>query len=98
MNERLIAQCLAANLAKARQRIGISQEEVGFRAGLHPTAVGYLERGVRISRVDTVVKLAAALGVPVADLFAGITWELPHFSAGTFKVQLQPESESGSRR
>jgi transcriptional regulator with XRE-family HTH domain len=95
VNERLIAQCLAANVAKARQRIGISQEEVGFRAGLHPTAVGEIERGLRVPRADTVVKLAVALEVPIAELFAGITWELPRFAAGTFKIRSETGGEGG---
>jgi len=34
-----------------------------------------LERGVRLARVDTLVKLCGALGVEPADLLEGIVWE-----------------------
>lgn len=51
------------NLERIRSRTGISQEELGFRAELHRTAVGQLERGMTVPRLDTVVKLAGSLGV-----------------------------------
>ena len=51
-----------------------SQEEVGFRAGLHRTEIGQLERGHRLARIDTVVKLAGALSIAPGDLLAGMKW------------------------
>jgi len=65
---------LAANLKRCRRAAGISQEEVGFRAELHRTEVGLLERGARVSRIDTLIKLATALGVDAGELLAGIVW------------------------
>ncbi len=70
-----VAGHFAANLRRARRRTGLSQEEVGFRASLHRTEVGLLERGARVPRVDTLVKLCAALGVQIdCALLDGITW------------------------
>lgn len=63
------------NLARCRERAGLSQEELGMRAELHRTAVGQLERGQRIARADTLVKLAGSLEVSPEDLLAGLTWE-----------------------
>ena len=62
------------NLARYRERAGISQEELGIRSSLHRTAVGQLERGERIPRADTLVKLAGSLGIPPAKLLEGLEW------------------------
>ncbi len=63
------------NLARCRERAGITQEELGMRAELHRTAVGQLERGERVARTDTLVKLVGSLGVSPEDLLAGLEWE-----------------------
>lgn len=57
------AAYLAANVKRCRRHVGFSQEEVGARAGLHRTEIGLLERGERVPRIDTLIKLAGALGV-----------------------------------
>lgn len=62
------------NLARYRKQAGISQEELGIRSSLHRTAVGQLERGERIPRADTVVKLAGSLGIPPEKLLEGLEW------------------------
>lgn len=71
-----VAAHFAANLRRARRRTGLSQEAIGFRASLHRTEVGLLERGARVPRIDTLVKLCAALGVGIdCALLNGITWD-----------------------
>jgi transcriptional regulator with XRE-family HTH domain len=62
------------NLARRRRRAKISQEELAVRASLHRTAVGQLERGERVARVDTLVKLAGSLGLPPGELLDGMGW------------------------
>jgi transcriptional regulator with XRE-family HTH domain len=69
-----VAAQFGRNLARCRKRAGLSQEELGYRAGLHRTEIGLLERGERTPRADTIVKLAGAVSVPVSDLFAGLGW------------------------
>src|SRR6476646_1253952 len=59
-----IASHFGRNLARCRKRVGLSQEELAVRASLHRTAVGQLERGERVARVDTLIKLAGSLGIP----------------------------------
>jgi transcriptional regulator with XRE-family HTH domain len=63
------------NLARSRDRAGITQEELGMRAELHRTAVGQLERGERIARTDTLVKLAGSLAITPEELLDGLQWE-----------------------
>lgn len=75
------------NLARHRERANVSQEELGVRASLHRTAVGQLERGERIPRADTVVKLAGALGIPPGTLFEGLAWTPGGTMIGRFSVR-----------
>jgi transcriptional regulator with XRE-family HTH domain len=79
-----VAKRFGQNLARCRARAGISQEELGFRASLHRTEVGQLERGVRLARIDTLVKLAGALDVSPGDLLAGLSWEPGGTRLGSF--------------
>lgn len=64
----------SANLRRARQDAGISQEELAERCEIHRTEVSLLERGGREPRLGTMVKLATALGTTPEALCAGIAW------------------------
>jgi transcriptional regulator with XRE-family HTH domain len=81
-SESAFAKYIGANLVRARKRGGLSQDEVGFRAELHRTEVSQLERGLRVPRADTLVRLAAALSVDVNFLLSGIVWTPPSRSRG----------------
>jgi transcriptional regulator with XRE-family HTH domain len=81
-----IAARFGDNLRRARRAAGLSQEEAGIRASLHRTEIGLLERGERIPRIDTAIKLAGAVDVSVGDLLAGIGWNPGRSSAGEFRV------------
>jgi transcriptional regulator with XRE-family HTH domain len=61
-----------ANLRKAREAAGLSQEALGHRADFHPTEVNRIERGRRNPGLLTIIKLAKALGIPAGDLLAGL--------------------------
>lgn len=75
MGDARLARRFGENLRRVRRRAGISQEELGFRSGLHRTEVGLLERGARVPRIDTLLKLASGLGVRIeSPLFEGISW------------------------
>jgi len=82
-----IRERFAANLKRERKRVGLSQEEVGFRAELHRTEIGMLERGTRLPRIDTLVRLAAAVECGPAELLDGITWNpVIHRESGRYAV------------
>jgi ribosome-binding protein aMBF1 (putative translation factor) len=53
-----------------RQELKLSQEELAHRAGMHWTYLGGIERGERNPALVNVGRLASALGVSLADLFA----------------------------
>jgi transcriptional regulator with XRE-family HTH domain len=65
----------AANLRQARTKVGISQEELGYRCELHRTEISLLERAGREPRLATMVKLAGALETTPEELCAGISWQ-----------------------
>jgi transcriptional regulator with XRE-family HTH domain len=69
-----VADRLRANLAYCR-RAKLSQEELAVMASLHRTAVGQIERGERVCRVDTLIKLAGSLDIPPGDLLDGMGWD-----------------------
>ena len=54
-----------------RASLGISQEELAHRAGLHRTYISDLERGARNPSIESIEKLAGALQVSVSNLFEG---------------------------
>ena len=81
----VVAASFGANLARVRERNGITQEELSFRASLHRTEIGLLERGGRLPRIDTLAKLAGALGVPASSLLDGIAWEPGQVTRGGFR-------------
>jgi transcriptional regulator with XRE-family HTH domain len=62
----------AANVARIREQRGMTQEQLGWDAGLHQTAIARIESGEREPRLATVFRVAAALEVPPAALFEGI--------------------------
>lgn len=52
-----------------RERIGISQETLASRAGIHRTYMGGVERGERNISLKNILRIAEALGVPPQRLF-----------------------------
>lgn len=59
---------LGETIRSCRKAAGMSQEKFGEKADLHPKYVGELERGEKAATIDTLVKVAKALGVPASDL------------------------------
>jgi transcriptional regulator with XRE-family HTH domain len=81
-----VAKQFGANLSRLREQSGITQENLAFRASLHRTEIGLLERGGRIPKIDTLAKLAGALEVEPSALFEGIRWESGDVRLGRFRA------------
>jgi Helix-turn-helix len=61
---------------------------------LHRTEIGFVESGRRLPRVDTLIKLASALGVDPGELLEGVEWVVPAPTrAGSFVVS--PQTRGG---
>ena len=52
-----------------REAMGISQEELADRAGMHRTYLGGIERGERNPALKNISALAKALEVDISELF-----------------------------
>ncbi len=61
---------LGGRIRELRKAAGITQEELGERASLNYKFIGELERGRVNVSLDSLVKLASALGVTPASFFA----------------------------
>jgi CheY-like chemotaxis protein/DNA-binding XRE family transcriptional regulator len=58
-----------AAIKSERTRLGLSQESLAERADLHRTYITDIERGARNLSLETIYKLAGALGVSIETLF-----------------------------
>jgi CheY-like chemotaxis protein len=56
-------------IKRERSALGISQEELAQRAGLHRTYISDLERGARNPSIESIERLADALQTSVSKLF-----------------------------
>lgn len=63
---------LGAAIRHRRYELGLSQEELAWRAGLNRTYVTDVERGARNLSLATIEKLADALGSPMSVLLHGV--------------------------
>jgi transcriptional regulator with XRE-family HTH domain len=59
---------LGVNLKAARTKLGITQEQVADRSGVHATEVSRIEAGKRDPQVSTVEKLARAVELRPGEL------------------------------
>jgi CheY-like chemotaxis protein/DNA-binding XRE family transcriptional regulator len=65
-----------------RDQLGISQEELAGRAGLHRTYISDVERGARNVSLESIHRLAAALEISLSVLFARLEEFSPNHAAG----------------
>jgi len=59
---------LGEKIRRLRKKMGISQEELGYRADLHRTYIGSIERGEQNVSVDNIHRIAKSLKVSPKDL------------------------------
>ncbi|HIP11755.1 MAG TPA: XRE family transcriptional regulator [Arcobacter sp.] len=69
MNQNNILSLFGKNISKLRKERELSQEELAFKAGLHRTHIGMIERAERNITLLNIEKLATGLGVPIDELF-----------------------------
>ena len=62
---------LGENLRKVREQRGVSQEELAFKAGVHRTYVGGVERGEYNVTLLTLRRFIHALGITLQDALRG---------------------------
>ncbi len=75
LKERL-RNATARVIVRRRHEAGLSQERLAEIANLERTYLSFLERRLRTPGFETLVKLAGAFGIPVAQLVGEIEDEL----------------------
>ena len=63
---------LGENLRRQRRIAKLSQEELASRAGVDRTLISLVERGKKLTRIDTLVKLSRGLAIPLEVLLRDI--------------------------
>ncbi len=64
-----ITKALGQRIRNYRTAKGLSQEKLAELSGCHPTYVGQIERGEKNATVESIEKIATALGVSLSKLF-----------------------------
>ena len=67
-----ILAALGLNARHAREKKELTQEKLAEKAGLDPTYISGIERGLRNPGIKNVARLAKALGLTTAELCKGV--------------------------
>jgi transcriptional regulator with XRE-family HTH domain len=82
-----IAARFGDNLVRCRKHADLSQDELSVRASVHRTEISQLERGLRVARIDTLIKLAGSLEVSPEELLVGMAWDPGGTRIGKFRPE-----------
>ncbi|WP_396593842.1 helix-turn-helix domain-containing protein [Brevundimonas sp. R86498] len=72
-----VVQRLGVKVRERRTALGLSQEELAFRAGMKRSYLSDLERGVRNPTVRALGRLATALGLEPWELLTPVVGDPP---------------------
>ncbi len=67
-----ILSALGQNVRRRREARELTQEKLAEKAGLDPTYISGIERGLRNPGIKNVARLAKALGLSTAELCKGV--------------------------
>jgi transcriptional regulator with XRE-family HTH domain len=86
----------SANLKRLRENGDLSQEDLSIKASLVRNHVGKIEKGNLFPEMDTVYRLAGALGIEPAELLTGIYWQPDDSKAGGHFSGKPPKAKTAS--
>ena len=78
MGDEALVKKFGGTVRRLRSEQGYSQEGFALKVGLHRTYIGNIERGEKAVTIVTANKLARALGLTLAGLFAEVEWDREH--------------------
>ena len=85
--EATLGERFGLNLWRSRRRAGLSQDGLANLVGVSRAAISPLERGLRLPRIDTILKLAAGMNVSPCVLLEGMEWRPGRYVDGDFYVE-----------
>lgn len=86
-----LADRFGRNLSRHRRQAGLSQDRLGELVEMHRTEIAVLERGLRLPRLDTILKVSRGVGASTCELLAGLPrWRPGYRVEGEFDVAEEP--------
>ncbi|MBC3898719.1 helix-turn-helix domain-containing protein [Acetobacterium malicum] len=70
-----IIKILGKRIRSYRIQLGYSQERLAEKSSCHPTYIGQIERGEKNPTIESIEKIAKALGISLSQLFEKIDTE-----------------------
>lgn len=92
-----IVDSIAHRIQSYRRRIGLTQEELAKKAGVHPTYIGQVERGEKNMTVTSLAKILDALGVSFSEFFDGMNTPAYDVTVATKCYDLVIEQRKGAQ-
>ena len=71
-NSNGVLRTLGLNVRRFRESKELTQEKLAERAGLDPTYISGIERGLRNPGIKNVARIAKALGLTTGELCKGV--------------------------
>ncbi|HEX5376582.1 MAG TPA: helix-turn-helix transcriptional regulator [Solirubrobacterales bacterium] len=93
-----LAHRFGGNLRRARRRADLSQMQLARLVELNRVDVGQLERGRRLPRLDTILKLSAGVCDAPCVLLAGLRWRPGYYVDGDFCVEDASKVDAATMR
>lgn len=69
-NEAEFLNTFGKRMALIRKQKGFTQESLGFKVGLSPAYIGFIEQGRRNPTILNIYKISKALGLSLKDIFS----------------------------
>lgn len=63
-----LLKALSKTIKSKRQKLNLTQEELAEKSGFHVNYIGGIERAQRNPSIDSLVRIARALGISPKDL------------------------------
>ena len=68
--EKNIYLTLGKRIREIREKMGVTQERLAFKARISPSFLSHVERGTKKASLETMNRIADGLGVPIQNLFS----------------------------
>ena len=66
---------IGQSIQQARKKAGLTQKQLAEKSGIATITLQQYERGVREPKLDTIAKIARAMGLYASDLVDAVQWK-----------------------
>ncbi len=68
VDKKVLLRALGQRLRARRLALGLTQQELAAKIGIHYTFLGYIERGRKLPNLITLIRIAKTVHVPLTQL------------------------------